>query len=77
MDTQGAVDCERPGRFLDEDVTTKCKNYTLCVYVIYPNGTDDLIPYNYVCPGTSVFNPKKGKCTSPNNYKCTLGEGGG
>ncbi|KAJ8727114.1 hypothetical protein PYW08_015511 [Mythimna loreyi] len=68
MNVDGQTKCNSTGRFVIEG--SSCKNYTLCVYTVFTNGSEALIPYNYTCPGTSVFNKMKGKCTSPNVYKC-------
>ncbi|CAH2092179.1 unnamed protein product [Euphydryas editha] len=58
------VTCAAAGRFPDTS-TTGCRNYFLCAAAA--NGT--LTRYQYTCPGTSVFNPNTGICTT--TYTCT------
>lgn len=67
---QTSVNCSSSGagRFPDP-VDSTCKNYTYCIYVATSNS---YVSYDYVCPGTSVFNPDSGLCTAPTNYACNV-----
>lgn len=57
------VNCVTAGRFPDP-TSTDCSNYFLCAAAA--NGV--LTRYSYTCPGTSLFNPNTGICTS--TYIC-------
>lgn len=69
-EAHAAINCTETGvgRFADPDDTT-CKNYTHCIYSTY---TKTYTATDYVCSGTSLFNPNTSSCTVSSDFVCNV-----